>query len=172
MTGARPTGRGDGSRRERDRDAAGRARNARPRDALGRPLARVPGAAAPPPDPPPLPPADALRKAQRLLDDGRPFEAHEVLEAVWKGPDVTAGERELWRGLAQLAVGLTHLARGNGKGGRALLSRAAANLAPYAGTRPHGIAVDKVQAWAQQTATSGTSDRPVSTTPRIWQAPR
>ena len=53
-------------------------------------------------------------EAQRLLDAGLPFHAHEVLEAAWKAapPD----ERELWRGLAQLAVGLTHLQRGNGRG--------------------------------------------------------
>jgi hypothetical protein len=132
----------------RDRDATGRARNARPRDPLGRPLPRDPAAALPPPDPPPLPPAGALAEAQRLLDAGRPFEAHEVLEAVWKGPDVTTGERDLWRGLAQLAVGLTHLRRGNLTGARALLNRAADNLAGYAGTQPHGVAVDELRAWA------------------------
>lgn len=172
MTGTDPSGRAARPGGDRDRDAAGRARNARPRDALGRPLARDPSAAAPPPDPPPLPPTEALRAAQRLLDGGRPFEAHEVLEAVWKGPDVTSGERELWRGLAQLAVGLTHLARDNEKGGRALLSRAAANLAPYAGTRPHGIAVDEVRGWAAQAAASGATDRLLRALPRICGAPR
>jgi hypothetical protein len=40
-----------------------------------------------------------------------PFAAHEVLEARWKaGPDE---ERDLWQGLAQICVGLTHAARGN-----------------------------------------------------------
>ncbi len=38
------------------------------------------------------------------------FHAHEVLEDAWKtGPEA---QRELWRGLAQLAVGLTHAAPG------------------------------------------------------------
>ncbi|CAM5400121.1 hypothetical protein SCALM49S_10045 [Streptomyces californicus] len=60
---------------------------------------------------------------QRLLDEGMPFHAHEVFEDAWKsGPE---GERELWRGLAQLAVGLTHAARGNITGGPRLLRRGA-----------------------------------------------
>jgi hypothetical protein len=109
----------------RDRDEGGRPRNARPRDALGRPLARTPGV-DPPADDPPLPPQAALVRAQQLLDDGRAFAAHEVLEAVWKTTD--GAERSLWRGLAQLCVGLTHFQRGNDPGGRALLQRAAATL--------------------------------------------
>ena len=50
-----------------------------------------------------------------------PFHAHEVLEDAWKA--APEAERELWRGLAQLAVGLTHAARGNTRGGVALLER-------------------------------------------------
>ncbi len=70
-----------------------------------------------------LPPAEAVRLAQRLIDDGRPFHAHEVLEATWKSaPD---GERALWKGLAQIAVGLTHARRGNGRGAVTLLRRGA-----------------------------------------------
>ena len=53
----------------------------------------------------------------------RPFHAHEVLEAAWKsGP---AQERDLWQGLAQIAVGLTHARRGNARGAVALLRRGA-----------------------------------------------
>jgi uncharacterized protein len=84
-----------------------------------------------------LAPAEALQLAQRLLDDGRPFHAHEVLEASWRG--APPAERELWRGLAQLAVGLTHAGRGNAKGAAALLRRGALRVAAYAGTDPHGI---------------------------------
>src|SRR3712207_8788082 len=44
-------------------------------------------------------PERALAEAQELLDVGRPFHAHEVLEDAWKSsPDP---ERQLWRGLAQ-----------------------------------------------------------------------
>lgn len=134
----------------RDRDGDGRARNARPRDSLGRPLPY--GAAgverlAENPDRTPL---ETLTEAQRLLDAGRPFEAHEVMEDAWKGsPDA---ERELWRGLAQLAVGLTHRARGNRAGAVSLLTRAAVNLEPFQSAPPHDIDVAGLLAWARQLA--------------------
>ena len=67
--------------------------------------------------------AEAAVLADQLLRDGRPFYAHEVLEAAWKsGP---AEERDLWQGLAQIAVGLTHARRGNARGAVALLRRGA-----------------------------------------------
>jgi hypothetical protein len=121
----------------RDRDHAGRPRNARPRDALGRPLARGAPGADRVPDDLLLPPADALALAQRLLDSGRPFHAHEVLEASWKA--APQAERELWRGLAQVAVGLTHAQRGNARGAAALLRRGGAAVGGYATAAPHGI---------------------------------
>ena len=120
----------------RDRDAAGRARNARPRDGLGRPLAHGADGQPPTPDAPALPPAAALDEAQRLLDAGRPFHAHEVLEAAWKA--APPGERELWQGLAQLAVGLTHAGRGNAAGAAALLRRGAGRVGRYQPTEAYG----------------------------------
>ncbi|ABD12351.1 hypothetical protein CcI156_11095 [Frankia sp. CcI156] len=119
----------------------------RPRDALGRPLPHGETGVPPLASSAPLPPAAALAEAQRLLDAGLPFQAHEVLEAVWKSPETDPGERGLWRGLAQLAVGVTHLARGNVKGGVAVLRRGAANLIPYADRPPHGVAVPGLLAW-------------------------
>lgn len=130
----------------RDRDDAGRPRSARPRDRLGRPLARRPGRQLPPVDPPALTAAETLARAQTLLAAGRPFEAHEVLEARWKAPDEP--DPQLWRGLAQLAVGVTHRERGNLTGATALLTRAAATLTAYAGSTPYGVAVDALRAWA------------------------
>jgi hypothetical protein len=119
----------------RDRDPAGRPRNARPRDALGRPLdpAGGPGSGAAGTDRIPddlvITGAEAAALADRLLRDGRPFHAHEVLEAAWKsGP---SGERDLWQGLAQIAVGLTHARRGNARGAVALLSRGAERVRGY-----------------------------------------
>jgi uncharacterized protein len=82
----------------------------------------------------------ALSTAQQLIDDGRPFHAHEVLEAAWKSAPLA--ERNLWQGLAQLAVGLTHALRGNPQGATALLRRGAGRVRGYAGGWPHGIAVD------------------------------
>ena len=114
---------------ERDRDELGRAANARPRDRLGRPL--PPGSPGVPriPDDLDLEPAEALTCAQQLLDQGLAFSAHEVLESVWKnGPNA---ERMLWQGLAQYAVGLTHIQRGNPKGARTLLVRAVERLRTF-----------------------------------------
>lgn len=124
---------------QRDRDESGRPRSARPRDALGRPL--PPGSAGVPriPDDLALAPAETLAYAQDLLDRGLAFNAHEVLEAAWKnGP---AHEQTLWQGLTQLAVGITHVQRGNRKGASALLRRAAAHLAQEDPPAPHAIDV-------------------------------
>ena len=120
----------------RDRDETGRPRNDRPRDALGRPLPHgSPGVARIPEDLE-LAPHDSLTYAQRLLDQGFPFHAHDVLEAAWKtGPD---SERHLWKALAQLAVGVTHIQRGNMTGAITLLRRAADGLA-VGGAAPYGI---------------------------------
>jgi len=82
-----------------------------------------------PVDETPRPPADTIAMARRLLEEGRPFAAHEVLEVRWKsGPPE---ERELWQGLAQLCVGVTHAARGNQVGARRLVERAAGRLEAY-----------------------------------------
>ncbi|MFF0526398.1 DUF309 domain-containing protein [Actinomadura nitritigenes] len=126
----------------RDRDESGRPRNARPRDAYGRPLPHGASGVPTMPDDLDMPPEEALVEAQRLLDEDRPFHAHEVLEAVWKS--APEPERELWRGLAQVAVGITHLRRGNLRGAQALLSRAADRIEPYSngshGTESYGEA--------------------------------
>ncbi|MCX4524644.1 MULTISPECIES: DUF309 domain-containing protein [unclassified Streptomyces] len=111
----------------RDRDAEGRARSARPRDGLGRPLAYGEAGVERQPEGVVRTPVETVREAQRLLDAGMPFHAHEVFEDAWKtGPEA---EAPLWKGLAQLAVGLTHSARGNAVGGARLLRRGADALA-------------------------------------------
>jgi hypothetical protein len=130
----------------RDRDTEGRARNARPRDGLGRPLPYGSDGVERQPEGIERTPAQTLAEAQRLFDDGKPFHAHEVFEDAWKtndGPD-----RELWRGMAQLAVGMTHAARGNNVGAASLLERGAANIEPFRGEPPHGIDVAGLQEWA------------------------
>lgn len=134
----------------RDRDAAGRARNARPRDALGRPLPRGATGVERVDEDVVLTPDEALRQAQQLIDDGFPFHAHEVLEGVWKS--IEGEQRELWQGLAQLAVGLTHIQRGNAKGAAALLRRAADRIDPYAAAPPHGLNITELVAHARALA--------------------
>ena len=141
---------------DRDRDVEGRARNARPRDALGRPLPydsvgeeRAPEGVVRTPD-------ASLAEAQELLDAGRPFHAHEVLEDAWKS--APEAERQLWRGLAQLADGLTHALRGNGRGAATLLDRGAGNIEPYADAPPHGIAVRSLVTWGLELARAAAAD--------------
>ena len=134
----------------RDRDTAGRPRNARPRDELGRPLPRGATGDTPPPDEPALAPDAALDLAQQLIDSGRAFRAHEVLEASWKA--APARQRELWKGLAQVAVGLTHAQRGNARGAVALLRRGGQRVAGYAADPPYGIAAEQVARFAADLA--------------------
>jgi hypothetical protein len=89
---------------DRDRNEAGRAQNQRPRDRYGRPMPHgSAGEVERVPDDAEFTVTEGLEEAQRLLDAGYAFTAHEVLEAVWKS--VPDPERELWRGLAQTAVG-------------------------------------------------------------------
>jgi predicted metal-dependent hydrolase len=91
----------------------------------------------------PLPPEETLRTARRLVAEGRPFSAHEVLEARWKaGP---AEERDLWQGLAQVCVAATHAARGNAVGAERLAERAADRLTAFAATGRWAYGVDLEQ---------------------------
>ncbi|MET8246602.1 DUF309 domain-containing protein [Streptomyces sp. NPDC005202] len=135
----------------RDRDSEGRARNARPRDGLGRPLPYGADGVPRQPEGVVRTPEQTVAEAQALLDEGKPFHAHEVFEDAWKsGPEA---ERALWRGLAQLAVGLTHAARGNVTGGARLLRRGAGAVEEWAtasGQRhPYGMDLTGVVAWAR-----------------------
>ena len=141
----------------RDRDNRGRARNARPRDGLGRPLPRGSDGVERVPDDLVLPPLESLAEAQRLLDLGRPFHAHEVLEGTWKA--APSRERDLWQGLAQLAVGVTHLARGNSTGAATLLRRGAARIEGY-DDEPYGIDVTALVSFARRTADGLESGEP------------
>lgn len=132
---------------ERDRDESGKARSSRPRDALGRPLPNGSEGVPRIPDDLELSPSDSLTYAQQLLDDGLAFNAHEVLEAAWKNaPD---DERDMWQGLAQLAVGITHIQRGNTVGAATVLTRAAERMAQRPEPAPHHIDVDGLIAHAR-----------------------
>ena len=139
---------------DRDRDEAGRPRQKRPRDELGRPLRYGETGVEPVPEEA-LPPDRTVEVARALVEEGRPFAAHEVLEARWKaGPEE---ERDLWQGLAQLCVGLTHAARGNTVGAARLVDRGAARLAQYeAGGGPtYGVDLAAVARCARGHSTSG-----------------
>lgn len=143
---------------DRDRDARGRAENARPRDGLGRPLphgsAGVERVAARD-----RTPDEAIADAQGYLDRDMPFHAHEVLEEQWKV--APQPERALWQGLAQLAVGLTHQRRGNTSGATSVTTRGADAISRYVAIAPHGIDVAGLLSWARALAAEPDGDVPV-----------
>lgn len=143
----------------RDRDVAGRARQARPRDALGRPLPYGSPGVEPVPEEA-LPPEQTIRVAATLLAQGRPFSAHEVYEARWKA--APAPERDLWQGLAQLAVAVTHAQRGNATGAQRLLRRGVDRLARYAvsGGPAYGLDLDAARREAEERVSSALEDGP------------
>ncbi|HEX3963273.1 MAG TPA: DUF309 domain-containing protein [Trebonia sp.] len=126
-------------------DAAGLPGEAGPPSAAGLPgEAGLPGGIV-------ATPAEAAGIGGRLLLDGRPFQAHEVFEDAWKAAPVA--DRALWRGLAQIAVGLTHARRGNPRGAVTLLRRGADNLRGYsAEPAPYGIDVALVAVRADEVA--------------------
>jgi len=101
----------------------------------------------------------ALVLASQLLADGLPFYAHDVLEAAWKA--APAGERELWQGLAQVCVGLTHVQRDNAAGAARLLRRGAGLLRVAAGA--HGVDPGAVAGWAEQAAAAVDAGTPPAT---------
>lgn len=133
------------AQQRRDRDTDGRPRQRRPRDALGRPLPYGATGVEPVPEEA-LPPHETVAAARDLVSQGRSFAAHETLEARWKA--APEEERDLWQGLAQLCVGLTHAARGNDAGARRLVERGAGRVESYAagGGQTYGLDLPEVVA--------------------------
>ena len=151
----------------RDRDAEGRARNSRPRDSLGRPLPYGSADVERQPEGIVRTPVESIDQAQQLLDSGLPFHAHEVFEDAWKsshGPD-----RELWKGLAQLAVGLTHLGRGNMRGAKTLLQRGTRAVTPFADDPPYDLDIAGILRWSAELTTRLDAAQAVSQV--SWVAP-
>jgi predicted metal-dependent hydrolase len=64
-----------------------------------------------------------------LMNRGEYYDAHEVLEDVWRACD--GPEKKFLQGLIQLAVALHHHSKGNHVGARSLLARSARNLQGY-----------------------------------------
>ena len=100
----------------------------------------------------PLPPRETLETARKLVGAGRPFSAHEVLEARWKAGPVE--ERDLWQGLAQVCVAMTHGARGNLVGADRLFERAAERLRAFAATGRETYGID-LEAVVERARSSG-----------------
>jgi hypothetical protein len=134
----------------RDRDPAGRPKNARPRDELGRPLPRD---------------ADPVLTEEELPDDPeellaigidhfnnrRFFQAHEAWETAWHPS--SEDERDFWQGITQVAVGFTHYQRGNPKGSVSLLRKGARKLDAYGETH-RGVPVAALAKAGRKAASS------------------
>ncbi len=75
----------------------------------------------------------------REFNEGRYFEAHDILEDIWQG--YREPDRIFLQALIHSAVGLYHLENENLKGARSQLSKACLKIEPY---RPEywGISVD------------------------------
>jgi uncharacterized protein len=70
-----------------------------------------------------------------LFDQGRFYDAHEVLEDVWRAAH--GEEKRFLQGLIQAAVALHHHSTGNTRGASSLLERALKNLAADPGEFGH-----------------------------------
>ena len=133
---------------ERDRDTAGRPKNARPRDELGRPLPRGADNALPEEEPAKTP-QEALARGIEHFNAGRYFQAHEAWEEGWH--PAPEPERDFWQGITQVAVGLVHRGRGNPHGAATLLRRGAKRLRGYGDTHM-GLRVAEIAAFASDAA--------------------
>ena len=82
----------------------------------------------------------------RLFNQRKFFDAHEVLEDVWRAAPV--GEKKFLQGLIQLAVALHHHSTGNHVGAISVMKRAARNLSSNPAV--HGIRVEPLLASIHQ----------------------
>lgn len=135
---------------ERDRREDGRPEQARPRDRTGRPLPYGTANVALIETVDPETVEEALALGVERWNACRYFEAHELLEHAWKrAPDA---DRDLWKGIIQLAVAGVHLQRGNPRGASRLLDRAMQRLARQPATH-RGVAVEALLEIARRAST-------------------
>jgi len=91
-----------------------------------------------------------------LFNHGEFFEAHEVLEDVWRA--APPGERKFLQGLIQVAVSFHHRSTGNLIGAGSLLKRGCSNLSSYPGSYA-GIDLDNLReslaSWDKALANGG-----------------
>ena len=90
---------------------------------------------------------DSFRRGLELFNKGKFFDAHEVLEDVWRAAPMA--EKKFLQGLIQIAVGLHHHSRGNIAGARSLLVRGNRNLSLYA-ARHEGVHLARLRAAVTQ----------------------
>ena len=67
-----------------------------------------------------------MKTFERLFKEGKFFEAHEYLEAVWLG--ASSGEKSFYQGLIQVAVAMHHDQNKNSVGAQTCCQRAQKKL--------------------------------------------
>jgi hypothetical protein len=82
-----------------------------------------------------------LGRFWELFEEQDFFESHEVLEELWM--ETSGGERDLYKGLIQIAVSLHHLQTGNLRGARKVFGTACDLLKRYQ-PRGAGVRLDRL----------------------------
>lgn len=126
----------------RDRRDDGRPEQSRPRDRTGRPLPYGTSGVVTIDDVVTSDPQEALLLGVLRWQEQRFFEAHELLEIVWRS--AAGSERELWKGVIQVAVACVHVQRGNRDGAARLVARALRRLEAFHGELD-GVDVDALR---------------------------
>src|SRR5437016_9484500 len=108
------------------------------------------------------------REGIALFNQHSFFEAHEVLEDVWRA--APERERKFLQGLIQIAVALHHHSTGNLVGCRSLLQRGLRNLAPYP-ERHSGLELALFRDQAEMWRGALESQRPLPALPLIQFQP-
>ena len=80
-----------------------------------------------------------------LFNSAKFFEAHEVLEDIWRPMDASDTDRICMQGIVQVAVALHHQSTGNRTGALSVMRPAARNLA-LANDHAFGVRIDRLRA--------------------------
>jgi predicted metal-dependent hydrolase len=99
-----------------------------------------------------------------LFNEGKFFDAHEVLEDVWRA--ASHEEKKIWQGLVQVAVALHHHSTGNYVGMRSVLLRAMKNLAGHP-KNFHDIQIPHLLESLAQWLEAFDNSQPLPSLPRI-----
>jgi uncharacterized protein len=107
---------------------------------------------------------DGLRRGIALFNRAEFFEAHEILEDVWRA--APADQKKYFQGLVQTAVAFHHFSTGNRTGMRSVLERAMRNL-DGCGAEFHGVNVTLLRRSAAEWLKAFDAGQPLPPLPRI-----
>ena len=105
-----------------------------------------------------------FRHGIKLFNAGDFFEAHEVLEDVWRAAPLP--EKRFLQGLIQIAVAFVHYQRGNLVGAKSLSARGSRNLSQY-GEEFHMLQIGQLLTRVAQWRTALQEQRALPPFPRI-----